>query len=97
LRIDDAQAEDYGREAVTSKVWDWQEGMVDGAGLRWVCPEQSWPDLRHPGTFALAYFLWQCRPDHCYTVPCPVLTWAAAYGISSRQAIKALVAELKKV
>jgi hypothetical protein len=102
MKISKAQAEAYGREAEASKVWDWLDGMKDN-GSRMTSfvmdldMDNSWPDLRHPGTFALAYALWQRRPGHVYQVPCPVLTYAAAYGISSQQAIEALVAELKKV
>lgn len=55
----------------------------------------DWPDLRDAATMGAAIAQWQARPGHIYRTPCPVLSTVAAYGLTSRQAIEALVGALE--
>lgn len=54
-----------------------------------------WPDLRDAATMGAAIALWQARPGHDYRCPCPVMTYAAVYGLTDRRTIVALVAALE--
>jgi hypothetical protein len=60
------------------------EDDLDGAAL-------GAPDLRDAATMGAALALWQARPGHVFRVPCPVLTNAAAYGLTDPRTIRALV------
>lgn len=55
-----------------------------------------WPDLRDAATMGAAIAQWQARPGHIYRTPCPVLSTVAACGLTSRQAITALVEALEE-
>jgi hypothetical protein len=55
----------------------------------------AWPDLRNPATMGAAVALWQAHPSHDYRCPCPVLTYAACYGLTDRRTAEALVAALE--
>lgn len=52
---------------------------------------ECWPDLRDAATMGAALALWQARPGHIFRVPCPVLTCAAAHGLTDPRTIRALV------
>lgn len=54
-----------------------------------------WPDLRDPATMGAALALWQARPGHVFATPCPVLSTAAAYGLTDPRTIRALVAAME--
>jgi hypothetical protein len=55
----------------------------------------AWPDLRDAATFGAAVAWWQLLPGHVFRVPCPVLAAAAAFGVGSHEAVRALVDAFK--
>jgi hypothetical protein len=62
-------------------------GIIDARDVR----ASAWPDLRDAATMGAALALWQAQPGHVFRVPCPVLTNAAAYGLTDPRTIRALV------
>jgi hypothetical protein len=58
-------------------------------------PSDAFPDLDDPATVGAMISLWQSRPGHVFEVPCPVLTYAAALGLTHPTTVEAIVAALE--
>jgi hypothetical protein len=92
----------YEGEATTDGLWlfnsepdagpAWCMGPDQAAGVEYFADRGPvWPDFRDPATMGAGLAVWQARPGHVFECPCPVLTYAAVYGLTDMRTIVALV------
>lgn len=85
-----------GRRVVNSygRICTWAD--VDGIGSGDWVGEGRLPDLSDPATVGAVYAQLQARDGHVFVTPCPFATYAAAYGMTHINTVRALVEAFEK-